>query len=254
MPARLSRTPISVVSSLALIVTLSACGGSSTGPTSLSTQEADNLSLSFVEAVATSNDQATADDLVERLGDPNASVGNEELDAVTAFGRPRIAALFNNDEFTQPNTLPTTGTAGYVGGMVIRPDETITTTAGDEFTSIGAQGALAATVDFNDNSISGTAHNFHRLDNDQRLVGTLALVAQIDRIADVSTEFGISGGSVIGTLSQGDENTIFTYTTLDGHFLGSDGSVFQGNASGGVNFTDGLPLVGSIEFGGFAVE
>lgn len=143
--------------------------------------------------------------------------------------------------FTDPASLPTSGSANYLGVMGVAVDPG----SPDAITAIGA---LEMTVQFGSDSLSGRVTDVIDED-DGRYQGTLSITnGDINRAADVTSEFTYFA-DLDGTLVSPDGQSLTVDALMAGDLLGP-GSYTEGGVSGFVTSANGTS---SLE-GGYIAE
>ncbi len=133
-----------------------------------------------------------------------------------------MRAAHSSLPYTDPATLPGSGTASYSGVVAL--------TAGTPSGPLDLNGALNVTANFGTSTISGQAGSFLDTAN-AAYSGTLALSnGLIDRGANPATQYSVTA-DMGGTLT-GPVGALQITAPMSGDFLGNGHSAFQGGISG----------------------
>jgi len=149
-----------------------------------------------------------------------------------------LAITLASIEYTDPTTLPVSGSATYSGYLGVDAGE------------LGqAIGQMSLTASFASDSISGNVRNVVAEDEEQ-LSGSLSISGgTIDRTADTDIEFTFAA-DVDGTLT-GEDGDFVVDAELLGDFTGENHQYVEGPVGGTVTF-DGQDF--NINDGGFVAE
>jgi len=154
-----------------------------------------------------------------------SSTGATSFKSIETAGNALSNEIFSVP-YTDPSTLPTSGSASYNGYIGVTVDN-----------AIDVAGELELTADFASDNITGSAFNFFDR-NENAYAGTLEVSnGGFDRTADTSSEFTF-GADLDGTLSNSGEN-IQVDASLDGDFTGSDYRYVEGTVFGRARTSEG---------------
>lgn len=162
-----------------------------------------------------------------------------EFDAIDEAAGALVAegeALFDAEGYTDPMTLPPSGSADYAGFIGIETDDVQTI------------GELELTADFSGaGSISGSATNFVN-DDSGSYSGTLTVSnGVIDRAADLNNFDYTFNADIDGTLTSGGDDFVVS-GLMEGDFIGNDHEFIGGDVTGTVVTSEGVEVI-SGEFG-----
>lgn len=166
-----------------------------------------------------------ADDLITDLENPDVQLTEAQVNLLDDAITPIADTLFEDTPITPWENVPTTGTADYIGGIEIVPDSD---------TSARAFGALTATANFADETITGVGRNFTTTAG--QLDGQLTLDAETFPNNDLTETQGI-GGRLSGTLT-GDSPIAGEIDVPVSADFASDANVIYGGGDGEVGNTD----------------
>ena len=165
------------------------------------------------------------------------SGGSQTFASLLAQG-DAIADEINTIEFTDPSTLPASGSATYDGFI------------GIQASNLGeALGEMTLRANFATNAITGDVSNVVTAD-DEPLIGTLAISnGAIDRSADIAVEYTY-GADIDGQLT-GEEGVFVVEGDLLGDFTDTDYQYVEGIVEGTVTLDQTtFPIIS----GGFVGE
>lgn len=152
------------------------------------------------------------------------------FDDADAF-RTEGEAFLEAEGYSDPATLPTTGSAAYTGFIGFDTDDVTTI------------GELEMTADFSGaGSISGSATNFVS-DNDATYAGSLSIDnGIIDRAADLENFNYTFNADIAGTLtSEGDDFVVDGL--MEGDFVGGSQEYITGHVTGNVMTNEGIKVI-----------
>ena len=136
----------------------------------------------------------------------------EQYAAREAIFQDALDADGNLLPYADPAALPQSGSATYTGGMGLFPvsdDEGPVDTVAEDGALIGEdglQGDFQLVVGFRDERVAGLATNFVTAE-EREIGGAITFEGDLDRLADVETEYTFLGNDVEGTLTAPDGAT-----------------------------------------------
>lgn len=214
------------LTALALILPLAACGGSSSG---------GDVVQDVVEALTNGNIDPS---IIPTLADAGAGdLTVEQIEeAAEEFGE-EFGDLIQDEEYTDLSSLPTEGNATFNGVFGIAESQILTDEDGSFIEGIGLDdvvlaGEMSLTLELDGDSLSGDVVNLRYTDDEEVVSGTLDVMAELDRDADLSTFFGVEG-TVTGDLTDS-EGDFSLDLELVGDLFGSNAEALAGDVFGDI--------------------
>ena len=217
------------ISVTAMIVSLAACGGSTV----------EQVVQDVVQDVTQGLDNGTIDPTVipalVDTGDGDLTV--EELEAAADEFVEEFGDLLDDDQYTDLSTLQTSGSADFAGVFGLAETQILTDEEGSfiegiEPDDVELAGEMTLTLDLVSNALTGSVENLTYVDDEEALLGTLAVAATLNRSANLEEEAGIFG-TIAGDLTDADGEFSLDLD-LVGDLYGENAEILAGDSEGSI--------------------